>query len=124
MTVENNDASTPVLYVGVPVTYSGGHASAHAPVQSALPAVLSLSHTYSVLPFSSTRTLVVPTFSFLTAASATVAVACDDDPPVVVCEYDDPPVVVDSAGTVAAGVAVVPVVAVDFLLLLPHAASA
>src|SRR6516165_3394371 len=101
VTVENMAAERPAPYVGVPVTSSGGHACAHAPVQLALPGVVSLSQTYNVMPLESTSTFLPSALGLFTAASATVV------PPVAALEA----AVVPGAAVVA-GAAVVPGAAV------------
>ena len=111
VTVENMLAVRPAPYVGVPLTSSGGHAAAHAPVQLDLPGVVSLSQMYNVMPLLSTR-IDLPIFAF--DATATAAKA-------------DGAAVVPGVAVVAGG-ADVPVAAVVELeldlLLLPQAANA
>src|SRR5690349_5488175 len=102
--VENSPAVRPAPYVGVPVTTAAGHACAHTPVQFDLPAE-SFSDMYSAMPSLFTR-IFLPIVEL--SARATVGLAFDVAPPVVV---------------VAAGGWVVSVLAVEFLLLLPQAAS-
>src|SRR5713101_2455733 len=87
--VPSSDWLTPPPACGVPLTVTGGHAAAHAPVHVDVPP-LSASNRYIVRPWPSTRAL--PGIPEMAAWLIVVAAALLDDPVaagLLACEADD-----------------------------------
>src|SRR5713101_1995772 len=97
--VPSSDWLTPPPACGVPLTVTGGHAAAHAPVHVDVPP-LSASNRYIVRPWPSTRAL--PGIPEMACRLIVVAAALLDDPVaagLLACEAADE--VADDAGAAA-----------------------